>query len=91
MATGDRRGRAYVVRDAIAPDGGSHEGEGKAERGGDGEVARVYPYTLQGLTAALDEARFRSFGGKPQVLAVVTEGRSTVIRRYEDGHEVPIT
>jgi hypothetical protein len=67
-------GRAYAVHDADASSG---------------EVTRLYPYTLQGLTDALEEARFRSFGGQPQVVAVVSEGRSKVIRRYERGHEVP--
>ena len=68
-------GRAYAVRDADT---------------GSGEVTRVYPYTLSGLTDALEEARFRSFGGQAQVVAVVSEGHSKVIRRYEGGHEVPV-
>ena len=71
-------GKAYVVRDA---------GPGTPP----GEVTQVYPYTLQGITAALEDARFRSFGGTPQVLAAMTDGTSTVIRRFEDGHEVPLT
>jgi hypothetical protein len=54
-----------------------------------GEVTRLYPYTLKGLTDALEEARFRSFGGQAQVVAVVSQGQSKVIRRYERGHEVP--
>lgn len=67
--------RAYVVRDAEA---------------GPGEVTRVYPYTLKGLTEALDEARFLSMGGAAQVLAVIVDGRSTVIRKFEGGREVPV-
>jgi hypothetical protein len=70
-------GRAYVVR-AASP--GTRPGE----------VTHVYPYTLTGLTTALEEARFRSFDGTPQVLAVLTNGKSTVIRRFEDGHEAPL-
>ena len=66
-------GRAYVVRDANAEPG---------------SVDRVYPYTLRGLTDALEDARFRSYAGRPQELAVVAEGGSTVIRRYEHGREV---
>jgi hypothetical protein len=58
---------------------------------GPSEVTRVYPYTLKGLTEALDEARFRSMGGPAQVLAVIADGRSTVIRKYEKGREVPVT
>jgi hypothetical protein len=69
--------RAYVVRDA---DAGT----------GPGEVTQVYAYTLRGLTTALEEARFRSFGGTAQVLAVMTGGKSKVIRRFEGGHEVPV-
>jgi hypothetical protein len=71
-------GKAYVVRDA---DPGTDSGE----------VARVYPYTLSGLTQALDEARFRSYGGRPQLLAVIAGAESKVIRRYEQGKEVPVT
>lgn len=71
-------GRAYIVRDA---------GTGPES----GEVTQVYPYTLQGLTSALEEARFRSFGGVPQVVAIMTGGKSRVIRRFEDGHEMPVT
>ena len=70
-------GRAYVVRDADSATGA-------------GEVARVYPYTLDGLRQALDEARFRSYGGHPQLLAVVAGEQSRVIRRYEHGKEVPV-
>ena len=68
-------GRAYVVRDA---DGGS------------GEVTNVYAYTLKGLTTALEDARFRSFHGAPQAVVVMRDGQSTVIRRFEQGREVPL-
>jgi hypothetical protein len=72
-------GRAYVVRDTDP---------GTATDNGD--VARIYPYTLDGLRQALDEARLRSYGGRPQVLAVVAGEHSRVIRRYERGREVPV-
>jgi hypothetical protein len=68
-------GRAYVVRDA---DGGS------------GEVTQVYAYTLKGLTTALEDARFRSFHGAPQAVVVMRDGHSAVIRRFEQGREVPL-
>ena len=68
-------GRAYVVRDA---DGGS------------GEVTKVYAYTLKGLTTALEDARFRSFHGAPQAVVVMRDGQSSVIRRFEQGREVPL-
>ena len=68
-------GRAYVVRDA---DGGS------------GEVTKVYAYTLKGLTTALEDARFRSFHGAPQAVVVMRDGQSAVIRRFEQGREVPL-
>jgi hypothetical protein len=69
-------GRAYVVRDA---DGGS------------GEVTKVYAYTLKGLTTALEDARFGSFRGTPQTVVVMRDGQSVVIRRFEQGREVPLT
>jgi hypothetical protein len=50
---------------------------------------KVYPYTLRALTEALEDARFRSFSGPPQVLAVISGSESRIIRRYEDGREVP--
>ena len=70
-------GKAYVVRDASPDTGGA-------------EVSRVYPYTLDGLRQALDEARLRSLTGRPQMLAVVAGEQSRVIRRYEHGKEVPV-
>ncbi|WP_300605940.1 hypothetical protein [Trebonia sp.] len=75
MATGSR---AYVVRDAGSP-------------GRLGKVYRMYPYTLQALLQALDEARLRSYNGPPQVVTVVADRQSTVIRRFEHGREVPVT
>lgn len=71
-------GKAYVVRDAD-PDADT------------GEVARVFPYTLDGLRQALDEARFRSYGGNAQLVAVLAGEDSRVIRRYEHGREIPLT
>ena len=68
-------GRAYVVREESA---GTKPGN----------VDRLYPYTLKGLTDALEEARFRSFAGGPQVVAVAAESGIQVIRRYEHGREV---
>lgn len=70
--------RAYVVRDA-----GTHDRLGK--------VYRMYPYTLESLLEALDEARLRSYNGPPQVVTVVADRQSTVIRRFEHGREVPVT
>ena len=70
-----RAGGAYVVRDDGA--------------GAPGNVDRLYPYTLKGLTDALEEARFRSFAGPPQVVEVMGEPGRKVIRRYERGRESP--
>ena len=53
-----RAGAAYVVRDDSA---GTMPGN----------VDKLYPYTLKGLTDALEEARFRSSAGPPQVLVVM--------------------
>jgi hypothetical protein len=69
-----RAGSAYVVRDETA---------GEAS----GNVDKLYPYTLKGLTEALEEARFRSFGGPPQLVYVLAEDGMKVIRRYENGRE----
>ena len=84
-------GKAYVVRDdtTVSPATGSPT-TGPPTSGA-GSVHRLYPYTLKGLTEALEEARFRSFSGPPQVVAVVAESGSKVIRRFENGHEVPAT
>jgi hypothetical protein len=71
-----RAGGAYVVRDDKA--------------GGEtGNVDRLFPYTLKGLTDALDEARFRSHHGPPQVVAVLGETGVRIIRKFADGREVP--
>ena len=72
-----RAGAAYVVRD---------DGAGTMA----GNVDKLYPYTLKGLTDALEEARFRSFAGPPQVVMVVTETGMKAIRRYSRGRESPI-
>ena len=71
-----RAGGAYVVRDDETD-------------AGQGNVDKLYPYTLRGLTDALEEARFRSFSGPPQVVLAITETGARVIRRYEDGRERP--
>ncbi len=71
-----RAGGAYVVRD---------ESPGAQP----GNVDQLYPYTLKGLTDALEEARYRSFGGPAQVVAVHSESGLRIIRRYERGHETP--
>lgn len=71
-----RAGGAYVVRD-----------EGTGER--PANVDKIYPYTLKGLTEALEEARFRSFAGPPQVVMVTGEAGMKVIRRYSHGRESP--
>jgi hypothetical protein len=75
MAMGSR---AYVVRDA---DVGTDTSD----------VTQIYAYTLKGLTTALEDARFRSFRSIPQVVVVMADGKSTIIRRFENGHEVPVT
>jgi hypothetical protein len=71
-------GKGYVVRDA------------ETTGGKGGKVDQLYPYTLRGLTEALEEARFRSHSGSPQVLAVLGVGNTRVIRRFERGREVPV-
>ena len=67
---------AYVVRDE---DPGAPSGN----------VDKLYPYTLKGLIEALEEARFRSAAGPPQVVVVKGEDGMRVIRRYEHGREIP--
>ncbi len=69
-----RTGGAYVVRDEEAAAQSAN-------------VDKLYPYTLKGLTDALEEARFRSFAGPPQVVAVMAESGMKIIRRYENGRE----
>lgn len=68
--------RSYVVRDEPA-DSGRHPD-------------KQFPYTLRGLIGAMDEARFRSFGDVPQVVAVREDSDPRVIRRFEHGREVPV-
>jgi hypothetical protein len=70
-----RAAGAYVVRD----DGADAQGN----------VDQLFPYTLRGLTDALEEARFRSFGGPPQLVLVMAEAGLKIIRRYEHGREAP--
>jgi len=72
--------RGYLVRDADTT-GGKR-----------GKVDQIYPYTLRGLTEALEEARFRSHSGAPQVLAILGAGGggNRIIRRFEGGREVPV-
>jgi hypothetical protein len=71
-------GKAYIVRDAKAG-------------AGPGTVTQVYPYTLHGLAAALADARSRSLRGAAQVVVVMTDGKTKVIRRFEGGHDVTAT
>jgi hypothetical protein len=75
-----RAGGAYVVRDDGA---GREQGAGAQP----GSVDKLYPYTLKGLTDALEEARFRSFAGPPQLVLVKADSGLKVIRRYEHGRE----
>ena len=70
-----RAAGAYVVRDDGA--------------GAQGNVDQLFPYTLRGLTDALEEARFRSFAGPPQLVLVMAEAGLKIIRRYEHGREAP--
>jgi hypothetical protein len=81
-----RAGGAYVVRD---DDAGARGARGDSPGARPGNVDQLYPYTLRGLTDALEEARFRSFAGPPQVVMVMGEGGMRVIRRYEQGRERP--
>jgi hypothetical protein len=52
-------------------------------------VDKLFPYTLNGLADALEEARFRSFAGPPQVVIVMKDGGFRIVRRYEQGRERP--
>jgi hypothetical protein len=70
-----RAGGGYVVRDD--------------DTGAPGNVDKLFPYTLKGLTDALEEARFRSFAGPPQLVLVLGEAGLRVIRRYANGRETP--
>jgi hypothetical protein len=71
-------GKSYAVRDA---DTGTRLGK----------VYKTYPYTLRSLLEALEDARLRSYNEPPQVVTVVTDRQSIVIRRYEGGRELPRT
>jgi hypothetical protein len=53
----------------------------------------LYPYTLRGLLAAIEDARQRSFGESPpqELVVIPAKGPRRVIRRYERGHEVPVS
>jgi len=84
-------GGAYVVRDDSAGGAPGSTAPGSTGQGspGPGNVDKLFPYTLKGLTDALEEARFRSFAGPPQVVMVMKEGSLRVIRRYEQGRERP--
>jgi hypothetical protein len=84
-----RAGGAYVVRDDDAGARGARGARGDSPSTRPGNVDKLYPYTLRGLTDALEEARFRSFAGPPQVVVVMGEGGMRVIRRYEQGRERP--
>lgn len=70
-------GRAYIVREAGSPSRL-------------GRVFRTYEYTLAALQEAIEAARLRSLYGSPQVVTRVEGRRSTVIRRFERGREVPV-
>lgn len=72
-----RAGSAYIVRD---------EGADTAS----GNVDKLYPHTLRGLTEALEEARFRSYAGPPQVVLVMGEAGLKPVRRYENGREIKV-
>ena len=70
-------GKYYAVRDAGTPSRL-------------GRLHQTYPYTLRGLEAALEDARFRSYGKTPIVVVVLENRRSRVIRRYEHGREMSL-
>jgi hypothetical protein len=53
-------------------------------------VDQVYPYTLRGLVAALEEARNRSLGDNPQLVVAREGNASRLIRRFEHGRETEI-
>jgi hypothetical protein len=72
-----RAGGAYIVRDENAG-------------GESGNVDKLYPYTLKGLTDALEEARYRSYAGPPQVVMTMADSGMRLIRRYAGGREAPV-
>jgi hypothetical protein len=79
-----RAGSAYVVKDDSAGTVLENTVLGSTVPG---NVDKLYPYTLKGLTDALEEARFRSYAGPPQVVLVKAESGLKPIRRYENGQE----
>jgi len=46
-------------------------------------------FSGEGFERAMSEARWRSREGSPQEVVEYVDGEPRVIRRYEDGHEVP--
>jgi hypothetical protein len=67
--------RAYVVRDAGSPSRL-------------GKLYKIYPHTLDALLEALEDARFRSHTGPPQIVILMEGRQQTVIRRFERGRQV---
>lgn len=54
-----------------------------------GKLYATYPYTLGNLLRAIDDARLESYAHGPHIV-MVAEGRNrTVIRRFENGKEIP--
>jgi hypothetical protein len=69
----------WIVRDARDTDGHRHSSPGQ-----------IFPGDLVPLERAEGEARYRSRKGVPQeVVAVHADGEDQVIRRYEDGQQMP--
>jgi hypothetical protein len=68
--------RTYVVREA-----------GTSSR--IGKVHKIYPNTLKALLEAIDDASYRSFAGTAQLVVLVEGKQQKVIRRLEDGVQVP--
>jgi hypothetical protein len=68
--------RTYVVREA-----------GTSSR--IGKIHKIYPNTLKALLEAIDDARYRSFAGTAQLVVLVEGKQQKVIRRLEDGVQVP--
>jgi len=53
---------------------------------------RIHPGTLRGLLAGMEDASLRSLQpGAPQELIMMRGKVAAVIRRYDHGHEVPVT
>jgi hypothetical protein len=101
QVAGERR--AYVLRDAGSPSfmatsmSGAPRGvriSWSVTRGSPsrmGKVYKVYPYTPKALLEAIDDARFRSYTGTPQLVVRVEGKERAVIRRFETGREVPVS